>query len=113
MFSAESGAITDAANRRAITAALDEVAALPKVAQVGDPFAQVSPDGRVALTDVRYAEAAFDLDPAEARTLESTLQDALAGTGVQMEMRGDVADLASEQDVPWASCSAWPWPSSS
>ena len=100
VFSAESGAITDAANRRTITAALDEVAALPKVAQVGDPFAQVSPDGRVALTDVRYTEAAFDLDPAEARTLESTLQDALAGTGVQMEMRGDVADLASEQDVP-------------
>ncbi len=100
VFSAESGAITDAANRRAITAALDEVATLPKVAQVGDPFAQVSPDGRVALTDVRYTEAAFDLDPAEARTLESTLQDALAGTGVQMEMRGDVADLASEQDVP-------------
>lgn len=100
VFSAESGSITDPANRRAITAALAEVSELPKVAQVGDPFEQVSPNGRVALADVRYAEQAFDLDPEDGRTLESTLRDALEGSGVQMEMRGMVADVASEQDVP-------------
>ena len=100
VFSTSSGSITDPANRRAITSALAKASELPKVAEVGDPFAQVSPNGRVALADVRYTDQAFDIEPEDGRTLQSTLDRALEGTGVQMEMRGSVADAASEQDAP-------------
>ncbi len=100
VFSTRSGSITDPENRAAITAALAEVETLPKVVQVGDPFTQVAPNGRVALADVRYEGEIFDIEAAEGRTLESTLRESLAGTPVDIEMRGMVIDMASEQDVP-------------
>lgn len=100
VFSTHAGSITDPGNRQAITSALAGVSDLPRVVQVGDPFAQVSPDGRVALADVRYSGQGFDIDPEDGRTLESTIREGLEGTGVQMEMRGLVADIAAEQDVP-------------
>ncbi len=100
VFSTDSGAITTPEHRTAITSVLDKVTDLPRVAQVGDPFSQVSPDGRVALADVRYSGSSFDITPEVGRTLESTLRDGLEGTGVQIEMRGFVADMAAEQDVP-------------
>lgn len=100
VFSVDEGAITDPANEKVIRGALDQVSALPGVAQVGDPLGTVSPDGRVALVDVRYATDIADLEPSDGRTLETTLRSAVEPSGMGVEMRGTVIDFAAEQDVP-------------
>jgi len=100
VFSTGSGSIDDPRNAAAIARALDQVRRLPGVAEVDDPTARVSPDGTAALSDVRYSVAPLDLEPADGRELETTLRESLAGTSVDVELRGVVADLASEQEVP-------------
>ena len=100
VFTADEGAISDPANQETIRTALEEVSALPGVAEVGDPLGTVSPDGRVALVDVRYTTDISDLEASDGRALEETLRGAVESSGVGVEMRGVVIDFASEQDVP-------------
>ncbi|MDO8213313.1 MMPL family transporter [Conexibacter sp. CPCC 206217] len=100
VFSVPSGTLSEPGNRAAIETALGDIRRLPGVVQVGDPFAQVSRDGRVALTDVRYDVEVNDLEKEDGEKLETAARTAPERAGVDVEMRGQIVDLASEQDAP-------------
>jgi RND superfamily putative drug exporter len=102
VFTVEDGKVTDAAHKQAIESALDKVKGLNGVAQVADPFAEggaVSEDGTLAAVDVRY-----DLEPAELEKEDGEALLAAAETaeqgGVEVNARGVLIDLASEQEAP-------------
>jgi RND superfamily putative drug exporter len=101
VFSVEDGRVTDAANKQAIESALDEVRSLDGVAQVADPFGEggaLSEDQRLAAVDVRY-----DLEPDELEKEDGEALLAAAETAepdVQVNARGVLIDLASEQEAP-------------
>jgi RND superfamily putative drug exporter len=102
VFSVENGSITDPPSRQAVEGALDEVAQLPHVETVEDPFGpegRVSQDGRIAAVDVRYDVEATDLDKEDGEKLEEAARSAEQG-GVDVAARGVLIDLASEQDAP-------------
>jgi putative drug exporter of the RND superfamily len=102
VFSVEDGTITDTGNREAIEGALDKVRDLPGVAQVADPFAEggtVSEDGRLAAVDVRYDVEPAELDKEDGEALLAAAETAERG-GVDVNARGVLIDLASEQEAP-------------
>ncbi len=102
VFSVEDGSITDPQNRRAVDSALDDVAKLPHVETVENPFGpegRVSQDGRIAAADVRYDVEATDLDKEDGEKLEEAARTA-EQDGVDVAARGVLIDLASEQDAP-------------
>ena len=101
VFTAEEGRVTDPGSKAAIEGALAEVRELEGVELAPSPFApggQVSEDGRLASVDVRYST-----DPAQ---IEKEDGEALIAAGetaepeVQVEARGMLIDLASEQEAP-------------
>ncbi|MBB4661877.1 MMPL family transporter [Conexibacter arvalis] len=100
VFSVRDGTLTSAENRAAIERTLTEVRGLHGVAEVGDPFGQISRDETIASTDVRYDLGFDEVEPENGRELERTVDEALQGSDVNVEMRGVVVDLASEQEVP-------------
>jgi RND superfamily putative drug exporter len=105
VFSTDRGLITDPEARAAIERTLTEVRRLHGVAEVGDPFERVAPEGtsvagRVAATDVRYDLEFADVDAENGRDLERAVETGLEGSDVNAEMRGIVVDLAAEQEVP-------------
>ena len=101
VFTVDDGRITGPGTRAAVESALAEVRKLDGVELVSDPFlpgGQISEDGRLAAVDVRYST-----DPALAEKEDGeALIDAAetAEPEVQVEARGYVIDLASEQDAP-------------
>ena len=102
VFSVEDGKVTDAANREAIEGALEEVRDLDGVVQVADPFAEggaVSEDGRLAAVDVRYDIEPGELEKADGEALLAAAETAEQG-GVEVNARGVLIDLASEQEAP-------------
>ncbi|WP_320671150.1 MMPL family transporter [Patulibacter defluvii] len=106
VFTAKSGKISDPQNRQAVETALAAVRKLPGVAPkggVGDPFAkggQISPDGKLASVDVRYLTEPTDIEKEDGERLEKAALTAEKGGNVQVEMRGMVVDIASEQSAP-------------
>jgi RND superfamily putative drug exporter len=101
VFTVDEGRLSDPGPRAAIGDALAQVRELEGVELVTDPFeagGQVSEDGRLAAVDVRYST-----DPAQ---IEKEDGEALIEAGetaepeVQVEARGYLIDLASEQDAP-------------
>ena len=97
--------ITAPESRAAIERALTDVRRLDGVIEVGDPFQRVAPEGnafadRLATTDVRYDLEFGDVRAENGRELQSTVDDALRGSDVDVEMRGIVVDVAAEQEVP-------------
>jgi RND superfamily putative drug exporter len=102
VFSVDEGSITDPQNREAVDGALAEVAKLPHVETVENPFGRdgrVSQDGRIAASDVRYDVEATDLDKQDGEQLEEAARTA-EQDGVDVAARGVLIDLASEQDAP-------------
>ena len=102
VFTVEDGKVTDAAHKQAIESALDKVKGLDGVAQVGDPFAEggaVSEDGTLAAVDVRYEGEPGDLEKADGEALLAAAETAEQG-GVEVNARGVLIDLASEQEAP-------------
>ena len=102
VFTVQDGKVTDSGPRAAITGALGDVKQLEGVEQVADPFARggsVSPDGKLAAVDVRYSTDPADLDKADGEALLDAGKTAEKG-GVQVEARGILIDLASEQEAP-------------
>ncbi len=101
VFTVDDGQVSDSEAKAAIEGALAEVAELRGVELVSDPFlpgGQISEDGRLAAVDVRYA-----MDPAEIEKEDGEALIAAAETAepeVQVEQRGYLIDLASEQDAP-------------
>ena len=101
VFTVEQGKVSDPGPRAAIEGALAEVRELDGVALVASPFepgGQLSEDGSLASVDVRYST-----DPAQ---IEKDDGEALIEAGetaepeVQVEARGMLIDLATEQDAP-------------
>ena len=102
VFSVDEGRITDRQNREAVDGALADVAKLPHVETVENPFGRdgrVSEDGRIAASDVRYDVEATDLDKEDGERLEEAARTA-EQDGVDVAARGVLIDLASEQDAP-------------
>jgi RND superfamily putative drug exporter len=102
VFNVEQGKISDAANRQDVEAALAKVAALPGVAEVGDPFTDgsgLSPDGRLATADVRYDVDPSEIDKEDGQKLEAAARTA-ESDDVQVSMRGVVVDTGQQQDAP-------------
>jgi putative drug exporter of the RND superfamily len=101
VFTVGDGRVSDPEPKAAIEGALAEVGELEGVELVSDPFqpgGQISEDGRLAAVDVRYST-----DPAQ---VEKEDGEALIEAGeaaepeVQVEARGYLIDLASEQEAP-------------
>ncbi|MGX6448556.1 MMPL family transporter [Patulibacter sp. S7RM1-6] len=105
VFSAKSGKVTDAQNKRAIAGAIAKIRALPDGdghPQVSDPFAAggtVSRDGSVAAVDVRYTTEPTDLETADGEKLEDAARTA-ESADVGVAMRGTVVDVAAQQEAP-------------
>ena len=100
VFSVQDGTLED--HEPAIDAALAKVGEIEGVDNVGDPFAegaQISEDGRIAAVDVRYTTDPADLEKEDGETLIAAAETA-EGDGVQVEERGILIDLASEQEAP-------------
>jgi putative drug exporter of the RND superfamily len=100
VFSVADGTLED--HEPAIEDALAKVGQLEGVESVGDPFgeeAQISQDGRIAAVDVRYTTDPADLEKEDGEALIDAAETA-QGDGVQVEERGILIDLASEQEAP-------------
>ncbi|HZB77578.1 MAG TPA: MMPL family transporter [Solirubrobacteraceae bacterium] len=100
VFSVDQGTLEE--HRPAIEQALGKVRALEGVDSVADPFAedaQRSRDGRLAAVDVRYTTDPADLEKADGEALLAAA-DSAEGDGLDVNARGILVDLASEQEAP-------------
>src|SRR5918997_3322662 len=101
VFTVDQGRVSDPEAKAAVERALAEMRELKGVELVSDPFqpgGQISEDGRVAAVYVRYST-----DPAQIEKEDGEALIAAAETAqpdVQVEQRGYLIDLASEQDAP-------------
>jgi RND superfamily putative drug exporter len=104
VFTVQDGTINDPAPKAAIEGALDKVKALPDIASVADPYgkgATVSQDDKLAQVDVRYTKEQQDFEKSDGQALIDAAETAENGdSGVQVEERGVLIDLASEQSFP-------------
>lgn len=103
VFSVEDGRIDTPERRDAIEGALDEIRQLDGVAQVADPFAeggQISPDGTLAAVDVRYSTDVNDIEKEDGEALIEAAETAQGTAGIDVNGRGILIDLASEQEAP-------------
>ncbi|MCW3012649.1 MAG: drug exporter-like proteinr of the superfamily [Solirubrobacterales bacterium] len=103
VFSATEGKITDAPKRAAIERALDEIAQQPGVAAAPSPFdpkaPAVSADERIAQTTIPYTVTQTKLEKEDGLALEEAARTA-EGDGVAVALRGQVVDVAAEQEAP-------------
>jgi putative drug exporter of the RND superfamily len=70
---------------------------------VPDPLAEggaISANGRTAFTTVQYDTPSIDLKTEDADAFEKAARTGEQGGAVNVEMRGEVADLAAQQDAP-------------
>jgi RND superfamily putative drug exporter len=104
VFYADKGTVRDGERAHAIAAARSRISALPEVTSVSDPLAsrssgQVSGDGKVAFATVQYDRPSFEVDQAHAKQLDRVAHSA-EGNGLQVAMRGPVAEAAEQQLAP-------------
>jgi RND superfamily putative drug exporter len=101
VFTVAEGQVSDPASKAAIGGALERVRELDGVELAASPFepgGQVSEDGRLAAVDVRYSTDPAQIDKADGEALIAAAET--AEPEVQVEARGMLVDLASEQDAP-------------
>ena len=101
VFTVEGGRLSDPAPRAAVEGALAKVRELEGVALAASPFGaggQLSEDGRLASVDVRYATDPAQIEKDDGKALIAAGET--AEPEVQVEARGYLIDLASEQDAP-------------
>ena len=101
VFTVEGGRLSDPAPRAAVEGALAKVRELDGVALAASPFGaggQLSEDGRLASVDVRYATDPAQIEKDDGKALIAAGET--AEPEVQVEARGYLIDLASEQDAP-------------
>jgi RND superfamily putative drug exporter len=102
VFTTSEGKLSDQGERDAIEAALQKISGLDHVSSVTDPFEKggtISADGRTAFSTVVYDVQQVDLEKADGQALEDAA-DTAAVDGVQVEARGELPDLAAQQDAP-------------
>src|SRR4029079_14492038 len=97
------GTLDDPAKRDAIEGALGSGSELDHVSSVSDPLdpkgGAISEDGRTAFATVVYDVQQTDLEKEDGEALESAAEEA-ERDGVTVEARGELIDLAAEQDAP-------------
>ncbi len=101
VFTVASGTLSDAGRKAAIEGALAKVRDLKGVALAASPFepgGQVSEDGRLAAVDVRYSSDPAKIEKADGEALIAAGET--AEPAVQVEARGILIDLATEQQAP-------------
>jgi RND superfamily putative drug exporter len=101
VFTVEDGKVSEAGPKAAIDGALAEVRELDGVELAASPFdpgGQVSADGRLASVDVRYSTDPAQIEKADGEALIAAGET--AEPEVQVEARGYLIDLASEQEAP-------------
>ncbi len=101
VFTVDEGQVSDPAPRAAIEDALSAVRELEGVELASSPFergGQLSADGRLAAVDVRYSTDPGDVDKEDGEVLIAAGET--AEPEVQVEARGILVDLASEQEAP-------------
>jgi RND superfamily putative drug exporter len=101
VFTVGEGNLSDPEPKAAIEGALAKVRELDGVALAASPFepgGQVSQDGRLASVDVRYSMAPGEVDKADGEALIAAGET--AEPEVQVEARGALIDLATEQTLP-------------
>jgi putative drug exporter of the RND superfamily len=101
VFTVDEGRVSDPGPKAAIEGALAKVRELDGVALVASPFGrggQVSDDGRLASVDVRYSTDPAQIDKADGKALIAAGET--AEPEVQVEARGALIDLATEQTAP-------------
>jgi RND superfamily putative drug exporter len=101
VFTVAHGTVSDPAPKAAIEGALAKVRELDGVALVASPFdpgGQVSKDGRLASVDVRYSTDPAQIEKEDGQALIEAAET--AAPDVQVEARGYLIDLASEQAAP-------------
>ena len=101
VFNVASGKITDPEPRTGDRVRSREGQALPGVISVADPFARggsVSPDGKLVAADIRYKAEAQDIKPEDGKGWRS--REHGGERRGQRPMRGQVVDLAAQQDAP-------------
>src|SRR3712207_4565621 len=101
VFTVADGKLSDPGPRAAIEGALAKVRELDGVARAASPFeagGQVSGDGRLASVDVRYSTDPALIEKDDGEALIAAAES--AEPEVQVEARGYLIDLASEQDAP-------------
>jgi RND superfamily putative drug exporter len=101
VFTVDEGKVTDPAPRAAIEGALEKVRRLGGVELVASPFepgGQVSRDERLASVDVRYSTDPAQIEKEDGKALIAAGET--AEPEVQVEARGLLIDLASEQEAP-------------
>ena len=101
VFTVDKGTVSDPRPKAAIEGALAKVRKLDGVKLAASPFAaggQVSKDGRLAAADVRYSTSPGDVTKEDGKALIAAAET--AEPQVQVESRGVLIDLASEQSAP-------------
>jgi RND superfamily putative drug exporter len=101
VFTVKDGRVSDAGPKAAIEGALSKIRGLDGVELVTSPFApggQVSQDGRLAAVDVRYSTEPGDITRDDGEALIAAGET--AEPAVQVEARGFLVDLTTEQEVP-------------
>ncbi len=101
VFTVEQGKVSDPGPRAAIEGALAEVRELDGVALVASPFepgGQLSEDGSLASVDVRYSTDPAQIEKDDGLALIEAGET--AEPEVQVEARGMLIDLATEEDAP-------------
>jgi putative drug exporter of the RND superfamily len=101
VFTVDEGKVSDPGPKAAIEGALSQVRKLDGVKLVASPFergGQVSENGRLAAVDVRYSTEPGDVDKDDGLALIAAGET--AEPDVQVEARGVLIDLASEQQAP-------------
>ncbi|MFJ3673526.1 MMPL family transporter [Streptomyces sp. NPDC090106] len=91
VFKAPSGEkMTDATNKAAVEAALEELSRGSEVASVADPYEShaVSKDGTIAYASVNYKVSSMELEVSTQDALEETAQEARSA-GLTVEIGGD------------------------
>ena len=101
VFTVDEGKVSDPEPKAAIEGALAEVRQLDGVELVASPFdrgGQVSEDGRLASVDVRYSTEPGEVQKEDGEALIAAGET--AEPDVQVEARGVLIDLASEEEAP-------------
>ena len=100
VFTSKKGLATDSA-RAGISAAREAAAKVPHVVSVGDAYAQeaggISKDGTIGFVDVRFDRAASEVEKADVDELESSVDAAVAGSGLTVEYGGDVPNAVAPE----------------
>lgn len=103
VFYASDGRLDEPERVAAIRKAIREIRHQPDVMSAGDPFASdpplISPDGRVASSDIRWDLDFGEVNQTTFKRLERAANTA-AGDGVEVSMRGIVVDAGTQQEAP-------------